>query len=84
MKIYMEDELLKNFELIPSSKEIVLMAPAFMGKYNLLSNDAIILATCKINNISILESHDTAFVQPCAAEGITLLTPEKYNDPHRI
>ena len=47
MKIYMEDELLKNFELIPSSKEIVLMAPAFMGKYNLLSNDAIILAILK-------------------------------------
>ena len=66
MKIYMEDELLKNFEFIPSTKELLTVVPALMGKYNLLSNDAIILATCKINNISILASQDTDFVQPCA------------------
>lgn len=67
MEIYMEDELLKNFEFIPSTKELLTVVPALRGKYNLLSNDAIILATCKINDIPILASQDTDFVLPCAA-----------------
>ncbi|MEO6731034.1 MAG: type II toxin-antitoxin system VapC family toxin [Ferruginibacter sp.] len=77
IEIYSEDELLKNFEFIPSSKEIITLVPVLMAKYNLLPNDAIIIANLKINNISMLASHDTDFAQPCAGEGITLLTPEK-------
>ena len=44
-----------------------------MAKYNLLTNDAIILATCKIHNITKLASHDSDFVNPCEGEGIELL-----------
>jgi len=45
-----------------------------MQQYNLLPNDAIILATCKIHNITQLASHDKDFEAACKAEGITLLT----------
>ncbi|MEP7142413.1 MAG: type II toxin-antitoxin system VapC family toxin [Ferruginibacter sp.] len=75
IEIYNEDEVLKNFECIPSTKEIISVVPDFMRKYNLLPNDAIILATCKINNISFLASHDSDFMLPCKEEGITLLKP---------
>ena len=61
IEIYNEDELLLNFEFLPSSKEIISIVPALMGKYNLLPNDAIILATCKINGIQFLASHDADF-----------------------
>jgi predicted nucleic acid-binding protein len=47
-----------------------------MSKYNLLPNDAIILATCKIHNITKLASHDSDFILPCKAEGIELLREE--------
>ncbi len=45
-------------------------------KYNLLPNDAIILAICKIHGIIQLASHDKDFVEPCKQEGITLLTED--------
>jgi predicted nucleic acid-binding protein len=44
-----------------------------MSKYNLLPNDAIILATCKIHGITELASHDADFTIPCGEEGIELL-----------
>jgi predicted nucleic acid-binding protein len=47
-----------------------------MIKCYLLANNAIILATCKINNIAKLPSHDSDFILPCAAEGIELLIEE--------
>jgi predicted nucleic acid-binding protein len=47
-----------------------------MAKYNLLSNDAIILATCKLHNIPNLASHDSDFEEACKGEGITLLKEE--------
>lgn len=77
VEVYNEDAILTNFEFIPSSKEIVSVVPDFMKKYNLLPNDAIIPPTCKINNISMLASHDADFILPCNEEGITLLIPER-------
>jgi predicted nucleic acid-binding protein len=58
--------LLRNFLFLPATD--------LMAKYNLLPNDAIILATCKIHNITQLASHDKDFEEACKAEGITLLT----------
>ena len=77
IEVYKEDRVLKNLEFIPSAKEIISIVPDLMGKYNLLPNDAIILATCKINNISILATCDSDFITPCKEEGITLLIPKK-------
>jgi predicted nucleic acid-binding protein len=45
-----------------------------MKKYNLLPNDAQILATCKIYGIAILASYDSDFATACQEEGITLMS----------
>jgi predicted nucleic acid-binding protein len=50
----------------------LLEAPALMSKYNLLPNDAIILAACKFHKIG-LASHDSDFIIPCESENIELL-----------
>ena len=55
---------------------VISEVPVFMSNYNLLPNDAIILATCKIHNITQLASHDKDFEAACKAEGIELLTEE--------
>lgn len=45
-----------------------------MQKYNLLPNDALILATCKIHQIPQLASFDTTdFEQACIGENIKLI-----------
>jgi predicted nucleic acid-binding protein len=46
----------------------------FMKIYNLLPNDALILATCKLENIAILASYDTDFTKACLNEGIKLIS----------
>mgnify|MGYP001297363587 CR=1 FL=1 len=54
-------------------------AVIFMSKYNLLPNDALILAACKTYNIPALASFDPDFIAPCRGEGIHLLqTPADF------
>lgn len=51
-----------------------------MEKYNLLPNDALILATCIINNISCIASYDKDFIEVCEKENILLINDvEKIN-----
>ncbi|WP_460982594.1 PIN domain-containing protein [Spirosoma fluminis] len=45
----------------------------YMEQYNLLPNDALILATCKLNGISQLASYDSDFAPACIGEGIQLI-----------
>ena len=71
---YFINNFLENFLFLEPDKTIVSLAPYFMSKYNLLPNDAIILATCKTHNITQLASHDKDFIEPCKAEGIELLS----------
>jgi predicted nucleic acid-binding protein len=66
--------LIKNFSLLPVNNSIFSLVPLYMQQYNLLPNDAIILATCKIHNITQLASHDKDFEEACKSEGIELLT----------
>ena len=44
--------ILKDFILLSFSQEFSEIVPSFMSTYNLLPNDAIILATCKIHGIT--------------------------------
>jgi len=67
-------KLINMCHFLPNDRQLFSMVPGLMAKYNLLSNDAIILATCKLHNISTLVSHDTDFIAACKGEGITLLT----------
>ncbi|HEX8357119.1 MAG TPA: type II toxin-antitoxin system VapC family toxin [Segetibacter sp.] len=68
--------VLTDFSFLTTSSSLLNIVPHLMQKYNLLPNDAIILATCKIHNITKLASHDSDFVAPCSAEGIELLSEE--------
>ena len=66
--------LIRLFHFLPSDGNIFTLVPSYMSTYNLLPNDAIILATCKIHGITQLASHDSDFIIPCQKEGIELLT----------
>lgn len=46
-------------ELIPLSEETLFVVPDLISRYNLLPDDATILATCKFNDISTLAFYDT-------------------------
>ncbi len=69
-----QTKILTDFQFIEANENALTLVPQFMSQYNLLPNDAIILATCKIHNITKLASHDTDFIIPCQGEGIQLLT----------
>ncbi len=60
--------------MLPIQNNVVSSTIDFMKKYNLLPNDAIILSTCKDQNISVLASHDSDFFEACKAEGIRLIS----------
>ena len=66
--------LLYLFHFLSTDKSIYGLVPRLMSQYNLLPNDAIILATCKIHGITKLASHDTDFIIPCQSESIEFLT----------
>ncbi len=66
-------KFLLAFSFLASDENLFSLTPLLMAEYNLLPNDAIILATCKIHGITKLASHDTDFIIPCKAEGIDLL-----------
>jgi predicted nucleic acid-binding protein len=68
----------ENYKLVFSTPSIIPMALKMMQTYNLLSNDALILATCKAYGIGFLASHDSDFENPCLQEGIKLITPANY------
>jgi predicted nucleic acid-binding protein len=68
--------ILTDFSFVNGDSSVMRDVPILMATYNLLPNDAIILATCKIHNITKLASHDTDFIIPCKAEGIELLREE--------
>src|SRR4051812_7318803 len=50
-------EILNEFISVEAGENAMFLAPIFMSKYNLLPNDANILATCKMHNITKLASH---------------------------
>jgi uncharacterized protein len=52
----------------------VSLAVDFMKKHNLLPNDAIILASCKVQDVKLLASYDSDFTKACLSEGIKLIS----------
>ena len=69
-------KLINTCLFLPTDKRILTVVPKLMSAYNLLPNDAIILATCITHKIPNLVSHDSDFIIPCRAEGIELLREE--------
>ena len=73
---YLLTRTLEEFQVLEINDVVISNVPELMSKYNLLPNDAIILATCKLHNITQLASHDKDFEESCKAEGIELLKEE--------
>lgn len=68
--------VLKDFLVVSETTEVALVI-SLMQKYNLLPNDALILATCLHHSLPYLVSYDeNDFRDACAAEGITLISSE--------
>ncbi len=70
--------MLNSLAMFEVGAETVSIAEELMLNYNLLPNDALILATCKYYGIKYLASLDTDFERVCEAEKVTLINnPEK-------
>ncbi len=63
---------LNNFTFLLGNQSFLSEVPRLMAKYNMLPNDATILATCKLHETK-LASHDSDFIFPCKEENIELL-----------
>ncbi len=65
--------LLAKLTFLEPGAAVVPLYLQLMQQYNLLPNDALILATCKLNGITQLASYDADFDTVCRDEGIWLI-----------
>ena len=66
--------LFSYFQVLPMNHEDATLSYTFMQKYNLLPNDALILASTKLSGIENLASFDEKdFALACEKENITLI-----------
>ena len=66
-------DMLPGFIHLGHNNEIAVKGFEFMKKYNLLPNDALILASCVNNQIKKLATFDSDFNIPCEELGIKIL-----------
>lgn len=64
---------LKQYTYLQDSDFLLERVPVLMSKYNLLPNDAIIIATCQLNQIAAIASYDPDFIKVCKDLNIMLL-----------
>ncbi len=65
--------ILKYFRFDGSTDDPQDEALRLMQQYNLLPNNALILAHCINSKINFIASYDSDFITPCQEEGITLI-----------
>jgi len=66
-------ELLLLFKVLEENKEVLNISLGFIEKHNLLTNDALILATCKYYGIDKIASLDNDFKKATISENIKLI-----------
>ena len=66
-------DFLSQFTILPSDNRIVAIYLDLMQTYNLLPNDALIIATAKMHGIPAIASHDPDFIPACQGENIQLI-----------
>jgi len=72
-------ELFLDLEI---NRAVETLAVEYMIKYDLLPNDALILATCRFHDVKYLISFDGDFANACEGEGISLISdPEDITRP---
>ena len=69
-------DMLPGIQVLNHYSDISLSAIDIMKKFNLLPNDALILATCKHFGIKYLASFDSDFDGPCSGLGIRIFNDE--------
>ncbi|WP_010480121.1 type II toxin-antitoxin system VapC family toxin [Thermococcus zilligii] len=72
----LEDEpwdFINQFHILPTDEETIELSYHLMRAHNLLPNDAIILASCKINEIKTLATLDEDLKSAALKEGLKLL-----------
>ena len=67
-------EFIHNFTTVEMNTPILERSYEMMKKYNLLPNDALILASCTYHEISYLATYDSDFHDICEQEGIALIS----------
>jgi predicted nucleic acid-binding protein len=74
-------EFIHNFKILHMDEEIIDKSDYFMRNYNLLPNDSLILATCRIYDIKYLVSFDSDFREICDKEEMILINAvEKFKE----
>ncbi|MDR6807911.1 putative nucleic acid-binding protein [Dyadobacter sp. BE34] len=69
------EPFLSTFQMVALRPEVTTTFLEMMSKYNLLPNDALILADCKLNSIDTLATYDIEdFSLACDQEGIQLVS----------
>lgn len=66
-------DFLSQFTVLPSNNSVVSIYLDLMQRYNLLPNDALIIATAKLHSIPAVASYDPDFTIACQSEGIQLI-----------
>lgn len=67
------EPFLQQFNWLEDDQNLPDLSAFLMKSYNLLSNDALIIAICKIHNIGFLASFDPDYEQVCRDEKIQLI-----------
>ncbi len=66
-------ELLLLFEVLEENKDVLNLSLELIERYSLLTNDALILATCKYYGIDKIASLDSDFEKATVTEKIKLI-----------
>ena len=69
--------------MLPLTKEIEEKAFEFVLNYGLLPNDAIILATAKFYDLTLV-TLDSDFIDAAKSEGIEIIVSESFNKTERV
>ncbi|WP_460126926.1 type II toxin-antitoxin system VapC family toxin [Thermococcus prieurii] len=77
--LYLRD----NFSELPLTEEIEERAFEFVLNYGLLPNDALILATAKFYDLTLV-TLDSDFVDAAKSEGIKIVVGDSFNETERV
>lgn len=68
---------LRQFYYAPDHSSALTEVAALMQQYNLLPNDAQILATCRQHGFTYLATYDPDFTVPCQQESIQVISTKQ-------
>ncbi len=70
-------DIFRPLVFLPDAATLLPDSVRLMMEYNLLPNDAMILALCKMHSIRVLASYDSDFETACADEGVLMIQSVK-------